>query len=122
MSEKVFKVIVYNLEDPDQKEFFVGVNGLRINGPAGKEMEMAEQLIEVLENAIIDTTTRNPETNKEEPFRKERFKVIRLGEVAQAAPPVETAAEETPAEFVCPTCGKVCANALGLAAHMRSHN
>jgi hypothetical protein len=115
MSEKQIKVIVYNLEDPDQKEFFVGVNGMRVNGPAGKEMDMAESLVEVLENAIIDTTVRNPETNQVEPYRKERFKVIRLGEVT--APAVETAAPE----FVCPECGKACANALGLQAHMRSH-
>lgn len=80
------RVIVYNVEDPDLKEFYVGVNGTRINGPTGVEVELEEQMVEVLKNAVIDTTIRNPETNKEEPYRKERFRVIEIGDVTPAAP------------------------------------
>jgi hypothetical protein len=95
MSEKILKVMVYNLEDPDQKDFFVGVNGNRGTFPVATELDLAEPLVLALEAAVIDTMVNNPVTNKPEPFRKERFKVIRLGVVSEGTT-VEQPAEIDP--------------------------
>jgi hypothetical protein len=71
--------IVYNLLDPEVADFYVGVNGDRVNGPVGKEIDLTLHQVEVLENAIIDTMIRDADTNKVIPYRKERFKVMKVG-------------------------------------------
>jgi len=97
------RVIVYNNLDPKEKQFFVQVMGKRGNGyyPCGVELELPEEQIQTLEAAIIDTTIRNPTTNKAEPYKKARFNVVRINradgstsEVRKAGRPRKEVTEE----------------------------
>lgn len=72
------KCIVYNIENPDAKEFTVCVNEKLIHAQTGVEIDLKPEYIHVLENAIVNTMVRNPETNKAEPFKMIRFRIIKL--------------------------------------------
>ncbi len=58
------KCIVYNLEDPNQKEFYIGVNGANVQGQCGVEIDLGKAFIEVLENAIVETPVIDSITKK----------------------------------------------------------
>jgi hypothetical protein len=85
---KKIKCEVYDVENPENKTFFVQANenyGGRIY-PTGKEIILPEICINVLKDCVIDTWVRNPETNKAERYVKPRFRVIVLGEAESATP------------------------------------
>lgn len=81
----LIKCKVYSVDNPEDRKFFVQVNET-LGGkyyPTGEEIVLPEPCIRVLEDAVIDTMIRNPETNKAERYRKARFQVVRLAVVGR---------------------------------------
>ena len=73
------RCMVYNLEDPDVKEFYLCHNGVNVQGKIGVEIDLKPQYINVLNDAVIDTEYMDMETNTKKHITKPRFKVMELG-------------------------------------------
>ncbi len=98
-TSRQIKCIVLNREDPDQKTFFVSVNGESFIGQCGTEIILNENQIEVLRNAIrltymVDETkplvefrehTIIPSVRTITTIKNPRFEVIEKGEVTEGS-------------------------------------
>lgn len=49
------KCIVYNVENPESKDFVLGCNGIMVQGQCNVEINLKEEYIHILENACIST-------------------------------------------------------------------
>lgn len=81
---KMIRCTVYNIEDPKDKTFFVGLNGTAYRGKTDVEIELPEEVVLVLEQAVVNGTAPvigEDGKNKIENIHSPRFRVIRLGEV-----------------------------------------
>lgn len=80
------KCIVYNTEDSDAKEFYLGCNGINVQGQCGVEVNLKEEYIGILENACIEKPVVTPDkklvidkrTNRLKMELSPRFRVIKL--------------------------------------------
>lgn len=119
------KCIVYNIEDPEAKEFTVCVNEKHIHAQTGVEIDLKPEYIHALENAKIDTTVRNPETNKAEPYKKLRFRIIKCEPTTEKPQKTITIADNRLDDnsLVCvyAGCDFVAKSNAGKVAHERSH-
>lgn len=72
------KCMVHNVEDPKAKDFVLGVNGVMTQGLCGIEIDLKEEAIHVLENAVVETIIKDSDTGKDVHTREPRYRVIRL--------------------------------------------
>jgi hypothetical protein len=111
------KCIVYNVLDPQEKFFYVNVNGDKKTGRVGEETDLTLAQIEHLEKGCIWEHFVGKD-GKEDGFRQKegrlvsdpRFRVIKTGKEENASISV-----------VCSECGREFKNNAHLANHMRTH-
>lgn len=110
------KCIVYNLENPNQasgRYFYVSVNGESIKGECGKEVDLPESHIEVLNQTRITTHIRtNSGIITQE---RQRFRVVVLEDNKPIPEPLSATV------FLCDECGKEFTSKIALEGHKRSH-
>jgi len=107
------KAIVYNIENPEQRDFYLSVNGVNVQGVCGAEIELKDEYIEALEHAVIETWEKDKKTGNVVFVPRPRYRVMVLGTKAEAEP----AAEQ---RFICDKCGKEFPNRFALAGHKRT--
>lgn len=111
-------VKVFCNDDQNAKDFFVSVNGNNAQGMLGVEIDLKDEFIAALEDAIIETEypDGNGGTKTE---RKSRFVVNYMKQKATAAEP---AAEAKAAKvYACEICGEEFNHHLALAGHKKTH-
>lgn len=110
------KCIVYNLENPNQasgRHFYVNVNGVAIKGECGKEIDLPEEHIAVLNQTKITTYIRtNSGVITQE---KQRYRAVVIEENKPIPEPLSATS------FICDECGKEFATKIALEGHKRSH-
>ena len=72
------KCNVYDLDNPSATEFYLGVNGVNDTGKTGVDINLKQEYIEVLENAVVECSVRDITTNKIKNIAKPRFRVVKL--------------------------------------------
>lgn len=109
-------VKVFCNDDQHAKDFFVSVNGNNAQGMLGVEMDLKDEFIAALEDAIIETEY--PDGNggvKRE--RRSRFVVNYLKPKVQAEEPAVKAGKV----YACEVCGEEFDHHLKLAGHKKTH-
>jgi len=109
-------VKVFCNDDQNAKDFFVSVNGNNAQGMLGVEIDLKDEFIAVLEDAIIETEYPDGNGGKKTE-RKSRFVVNYLKPKAPAADPEAKAAKV----YACDICGKEFSSPLALSGHKTTH-
>jgi hypothetical protein len=105
------KAIVYNIENPDQREFYLSVNGVNVQGLCGVEIDLKPEYVDVLQHAVIETWEKDKTGNVVFAPRP-RYRVLVLGEQEESKPATEQ-------RFVCDKCGREFPNRFALAGHKK---
>lgn len=109
-------VKVFCNDDQNAKDFFVSHNGNNAQGMLGVEIDLKQEFIDALEDAIVETTypDGNGGTKTE---RKSRF-VVNYMKQKKVEPVVE---DTKPVKvYTCDICGEEFSHHLPLAAHKKN--
>ena len=115
------KCIVYNLETGSEsiKEFWCAVNGVVYKGPFNEVVDLPEEAIDVLNNAVVDTMA--DKDGKKQRIITPRFRVVVVEPAKNAGDEMVTTTTAPKESFVCDVCGKEFQSQFALEGHKRSH-
>lgn len=72
-TERKYKLTIHATPEGDKSAVFVSVNDNPVLIKRGVEVTVKESVVKALQDAVVDTVTKDPETGKETPVKYHRY-------------------------------------------------